>query len=137
MPVERSPDIAGAVGGTDLDIGICTICNDDVGTCDNVNTTCGHIFHLSCLRRWLESSQTCPVCRQTCTADSLMQNRNFSEESGTIPRDRPNTRLFARQQHGLTLPSAPIPILSPVNRSRNARDTSGGFNPISELRVQI
>lgn len=24
---------------------------------------CGHLFHVHCLRSWLERQQTCPICR--------------------------------------------------------------------------
>ncbi|KAH9251991.1 hypothetical protein BASA81_010085 [Batrachochytrium salamandrivorans] len=26
---------------------------------------CGHVFHLRCLRSWLERQQACPTCRQS------------------------------------------------------------------------
>nr|UXY86773.1 ring-box protein 1 [Cryptomonas paramecium] len=27
--------------------------------------TCGHIFHLNCIEKWLTRTQTCPLCRKT------------------------------------------------------------------------
>ncbi|XP_033222943.1 E3 ubiquitin-protein ligase TRAIP-like [Belonocnema kinseyi] len=35
------------------------------------NTQCGHIFHLECLTRWLQSKQTCPQCRRNVTANKI------------------------------------------------------------------
>ena len=29
---------------------------------------CGHAFHSRCLTRWLARSETCPLCRRSCTA---------------------------------------------------------------------
>lgn len=51
----------------------CTICTD--GLDDNVTiTTCGHIFHKSCLNSWLDSQEnsgrdetSCPICRTVLT----------------------------------------------------------------------
>ena len=42
----------------------CTVC------CDNITVgskgmfmPCGHVYHPDCLTPWLESNNTCPVCR--------------------------------------------------------------------------
>ena len=46
----------------------CIICRDDM-TVDGVGGSvpkklpCGHIFHLRCLRTWMERQQACPTCR--------------------------------------------------------------------------
>ena len=46
----------------------CIICRDDM-TADGVGGAvpkklpCGHIFHLRCLRTWMERQQACPTCR--------------------------------------------------------------------------
>ncbi|CAI4051131.1 hypothetical protein SKDZ_15G1410 [Saccharomyces kudriavzevii ZP591] len=53
---------------------ICIICMDELmhsqadQTWKNKNKKpkrlpCGHILHLSCLKNWMERSQTCPICR--------------------------------------------------------------------------
>jgi len=33
----------------------------------NKKLACGHVFHLHCLRSWLERQQNCPICRATVT----------------------------------------------------------------------
>ena len=55
-----SPDIAQS----------CVICQDDFGRCDSerkpiVKTSCDHLFHRGCLKKWMitSSNLTCPVCR--------------------------------------------------------------------------
>ena len=30
---------------------------------DSEALLCGHVFHVQCLRRWLHTSPTCPICR--------------------------------------------------------------------------
>lgn len=45
----------------------CSIC---LGDCDPVvcqltTTRCEHVFHKACLDKWLNKSESCPVCRET------------------------------------------------------------------------
>lgn len=41
--------------------GSCAICRDDMAT--GKKLTCGHCFHLGCLKMWCERQQTCPICK--------------------------------------------------------------------------
>ena len=43
----------------------CTICFEEVSEEDDeyMKLSCGHIFHKSCIRGWLEMHNTCPNCR--------------------------------------------------------------------------
>ncbi|GLI63659.1 hypothetical protein VaNZ11_006696 [Volvox africanus] len=44
--------------------GVCIICREEmteVGA--NKRLFCGHVFHVHCLRSWLERQQNCPTCR--------------------------------------------------------------------------
>lgn len=59
------PDKAAArVGDT------CTVCHDDYeeGT-TVVELPCTHCFHEGCIMPWLETHNTCPVCRKELPAD--------------------------------------------------------------------
>ncbi|XP_004241442.1 ERAD-associated E3 ubiquitin-protein ligase HRD1B isoform X1 [Solanum lycopersicum] len=40
---------------------ICIICREEMTTAKKL--TCGHLFHVNCLRSWLERQNTCPTCR--------------------------------------------------------------------------
>eukprot|EP00276_Gloeochaete_wittrockiana_P005160 CAMPEP_0184658560 /NCGR_PEP_ID=MMETSP0308-20130426/25923_1 /TAXON_ID=38269 /ORGANISM="Gloeochaete witrockiana, Strain SAG 46.84" /LENGTH=367 /DNA_ID=CAMNT_0027097651 /DNA_START=87 /DNA_END=1187 /DNA_ORIENTATION=+ len=40
---------------------ICIFCRDEMATAKRL--PCSHLFHLQCLRSWLERNQTCPTCR--------------------------------------------------------------------------
>ncbi|KNC83984.1 hypothetical protein SARC_03804 [Sphaeroforma arctica JP610] len=54
-----------AVGGTDEFE--CAICMGDECAHDAPRVVtglpCGHEFHRECVRRWLQNSKTCPICR--------------------------------------------------------------------------
>lgn len=39
----------------------CIICREEMTTAKKL--VCGHLFHVHCLRSWLERQQTCPTCR--------------------------------------------------------------------------
>jgi hypothetical protein len=43
----------------------CPICLDEVQPSFKTNhiTSCGHSFHSSCIMKWFETSDCCPVCR--------------------------------------------------------------------------
>lgn len=42
----------------------CIICREDMALTEGLKKLhCGHVFHLACLRSWLERQQTCPICR--------------------------------------------------------------------------
>lgn len=42
----------------------CCICMEQID-CQEETTSCGHKFHTSCIHRWCESNNSCPMCRQT------------------------------------------------------------------------
>ncbi|XP_017078878.1 RING-H2 finger protein ATL58-like [Drosophila eugracilis] len=50
----------------------CAICTEFYAPYDVIYSSakCGHIFHKSCLRRWLTVSMTCPQCRASCHKES-------------------------------------------------------------------
>ncbi len=62
----------------------CSIClanthDDDKTTPYPVDTKlpCGHIFHGSCIKSWLTTNQSCPICRKTTVSDSLIDITKF------------------------------------------------------------
>ena len=42
--------------------GECSVCLEQITT-SKVKTKCGHFFHKSCIEKWLEQQNTCPICR--------------------------------------------------------------------------
>jgi E3 ubiquitin-protein ligase synoviolin len=57
----------------------CIICREEMTTAKKL--LCGHLFHVHCLRSWLERQHTCPTCR-----------------APIIPPD--NGRAASARQHG-------------------------------------
>merc|ERR1711865_1132943 len=62
--------------GTELDIEAenddCSICVDKMLVGDSaLRIPCGHLFHKGCVRKWLQSSNKCPVCRFELPTDDV------------------------------------------------------------------
>ncbi|XP_037815734.1 uncharacterized protein LOC119606371 [Lucilia sericata] len=92
MPVSRSPEQAGAEALETTEQPLCIICNENLGSENKTVTTCNHCFHSPCLRRWLETSPTCPVCRQPC--NNLDGNSQDFQPTRLAPS---NTRIEEEQ----------------------------------------
>jgi len=63
--VATDGDTAAAEGVSESDY-MCPVCMDvyEAGQ-KAVRTRCGHRFHLDCISRWLQSHNTCPICRES------------------------------------------------------------------------
>ena len=46
----------------------CSICLTKVNK-PKCKTSCGHVFHITCLKQWLKSNVTCPLCRKSINND--------------------------------------------------------------------
>ena len=69
----------------------CIICREDMPQgCHAKKLDCGHVFHMKCLRSWLERQQNCPVCRAPVAADrpppAQQQRRADRHENQQIQR---------------------------------------------------
>ncbi|KAF5961882.1 hypothetical protein HYC85_003091 [Camellia sinensis] len=53
--------------------GKCVICLEEYKNMDDVGTmkTCGHDFHVDCIKKWLEMKNLCPICKGSALADHM------------------------------------------------------------------
>ena len=53
----------------------CSICQEHVNFCNEEISVlnCGHLYHQSCLQRWLDTSSTCPECRSAVARNNFVQ----------------------------------------------------------------
>ena len=49
----------------------CPICQEPISPLGQKQTECGHLFHIDCLNRWEQTSNTCPVCRNQIGSSPL------------------------------------------------------------------
>ncbi|KAK1408152.1 hypothetical protein QVD17_39786 [Tagetes erecta] len=74
----------------------CIICREEMTTAKRL--VCGHLFHVHCLRSWLERQHTCPICRALVipneggTSSSRLRSgahHSGANSSNTSSQDRP------------------------------------------------
>lgn len=92
-----------------LDIAVvCTICNDTSKDTEIIETQCRHQFHKACLSSWLDSNETCPICRHQCSKailNAAVERRvvsnppsepSYVPSAGAVPKGRMQTRSQGR-----------------------------------------
>ena len=79
----------------------CAICLEKVDAKDATTMQCKHRFHDKCLLQWLETAQTCPLCRAAariteCAHTAASIDRAIDELDGSLsPGQRDGLRLTA------------------------------------------
>ncbi|XP_071908224.1 uncharacterized protein [Coffea arabica] len=55
--------------------GTCVICLEEYKNMDNVGTlrSCGHDFHVGCIRKWLSIKNLCPICKASALDDNVKE----------------------------------------------------------------
>ncbi|MBA0830326.1 hypothetical protein Goarm_014866 [Gossypium armourianum] len=51
----------------------CVICLEEYKDMDEVGAlkTCGHKYHVPCIKKWLSMKNTCPICKASAVADDI------------------------------------------------------------------
>ncbi|GLT79344.1 hypothetical protein SLA2020_508350 [Shorea laevis] len=57
--------------------GTCVICLEEYRDMDGVGTlkTCGHDYHVTCIKKWLAMKNTCPICKASALADDMKERQ--------------------------------------------------------------
>ncbi|KAK3210632.1 hypothetical protein Dsin_015338 [Dipteronia sinensis] len=51
-------------------VGVCIVCLEDFQSeFRGKQVPCGHLYHESCISKWLSFSNSCPLCRSRCIID--------------------------------------------------------------------
>lgn len=69
----------------DVSDSTCIICREEMTTAKKL--ICGHLFHVHCLRSWLERQHTCPTCRAL-----VVPPENGASTTGVQHGQRPDTQ---------------------------------------------
>ncbi|KAF9193522.1 hypothetical protein BGZ51_003077 [Haplosporangium sp. Z 767] len=96
----------------------CAICRDSMTSAKVL--PCGHIFHLFCIRSWLEHHSSCPTCRRSLVSKTDSSNQEDDDARGfpavdrgmgVISADRSNNT--SRRGSVAGTPSSSQPTISP------------------------
>ena len=93
----------------------CAVCRESFTTGQPVRRIerCGHVFHTTCMDRWLESHSTCPLCMQTIIPTE--DNNNESNTESASVHSEHSTQTQNRTSSPLeqsTLPTNPLTNLN-------------------------
>ncbi|KAF1884914.1 hypothetical protein Lal_00028803 [Lupinus albus] len=94
----------------------CIICREEMTTAKKL--ICGHLFHVHCLRSWLERQHTCPTCRAM-----VVPAENGTTSAGGLQASQSDAHRHVRQ--GLVI----VVVLKP----RNGTGTSAGSTSQAEV----
>eukprot|EP00605_Chrysophyceae_sp_TOSAG23-4_P001480 GSChrysophyteH1.ASY1.ANO1.1617.1 assembled CDS len=61
------------------DYGVCPVCHEPMS--EGKKLPCNHIFHISCLRTWLQHKQECPMCRRGLPVNAPLNHRRRRQEA--------------------------------------------------------
>ncbi|EAX94045.1 hypothetical protein TVAG_150920 [Trichomonas vaginalis G3] len=77
----------------------CAICLNNVN--DFTISTCGHVFCRKCIEKWLESSNTCPKCHCSITANDIIvpkvSDPDIEDESQPVLVSVSNNAIIANK----------------------------------------
>jgi hypothetical protein len=88
---------------------VCMICQEDNTENDDSHTTlpCGHTCHSNCISKWIERSNSCPMCR--CEIATEVE----------LPNDQ---LLLLSEEENLEIMAFTLGVQSTVNRAENIED---------------
>lgn len=116
--------------------GECSICFSELkSSSEPVKLPCAHIYHKSCITRWLATHTGCPLCRRdvSCAASST------TSAPLQLERDRHTTdsaqRPRQRSSHGAA--AAASPVRAPMERSHRQSLTSSRVAPRRGCEVSM
>lgn len=74
----------------------CSICFENMT--EGKVTACNHVFHGSCLRRWLETSMECPLCRSAINLDQPLPPLPPTQHQDNIINNQQNTEVLHQEE---------------------------------------
>lgn len=69
----------------------CAVCKEDLLLDEEVaRLPCKHTYHFECVSKWLETHDTCPICRHPITPEEKRQQNQNSSSSASSSSTPPN-----------------------------------------------
>ncbi|KAG7396839.1 E3 ubiquitin-protein ligase synoviolin [Phytophthora boehmeriae] len=125
----------------------CIICREEMTpeTCKKL--PCSHIFHVDCLKMWVQRQQTCPTCRSTiptgparptavteappAAARPVAENNNAPQApaAGGDAAQPHAARGAPRFRFGVAFGRAEVPVVNPANAAAPPANGAAGTTP--------
>lgn len=93
----------------------CAICWESLASQKSKKLPCKHIFHKTCLRKWLLVSMHCPTCRMSLLSEKELELRRENEP--------PRIYYVARPAYG---------IMGLLHTGQTLLDLFGGWDPLPD-----
>ncbi|XP_076894113.1 E3 ubiquitin protein ligase RIN2-like [Bidens hawaiensis] len=122
----------------------CAICREPMAKAKKLS--CNHLFHLSCLRSWLDQglsdNYSCPTCRKPLFVNT--REANSVPRSGDVSSDEQLARQLSSTLEPQNVPAGVVPnqIQTPLGPESgwlglDGSDPSTGTRPVGLGRVQM
>ena len=87
---------------TDSEDTSCPICMEDITDKNKTTTSCGHVFHSSCIFKNMMLRTSCPMCREDLVCKSLPTSTSTSTNSNTTNTNTTNTNINININYNLS-----------------------------------
>ena len=105
----------------------CPVCLDVIAEGASHRTTCGHVFHETCMTWWLRRATTCPLCRTTVSEAPTAPDRStarlarFASLATELAAIRARLAVMAAAQEAAAAAALTAKRLKSAQRSAWAR----------------
>lgn len=103
--------------------GNCLICREGMIVGQAKKLPCNHVFHLSCLKSWLQHQQSCPLCRSDIPFDYKKPQPQPTDNNGTTP-----AAIGTATSSSATISASPITSNSTTTTTTAAATTTTTTN---------
>jgi len=127
---------------------ICIICREEMTIQADNNSSdvpkklrCGHIFHLRCLKSWLERQQSCPTCRCSLLDTTPVNNNNNNNNNNN--REAPQQQAQAavpeqaQQQQNNQIHQNNQPTSTTTNNTSNIQNNTRQTETVTQNSVPV
>jgi len=109
----------------------CAICWDRMDTARKL--PCGHLFHNTCLRSWLEQDTSCPTCRTSLKARRGVDTNSTSDETTANTNLEAHFFHFDGSRYASWLPSVSVQVSRPSGNATVTRLVWGRRIDVTEM----
>ena len=113
----------------------CAVCRESFTPGQPVRriVRCGHVFHTTCMDRWLETHSTCPLCMQNIVPDEDESDSTTETPSEQNAQSSHNQNRSTSPRQSSTLPTNPLSDRTNVTPSSRTLHSQTPRQPDDEL----